>query len=33
MGRQPLPDEESLTQFVIAGLDPAIHPKSPFYDD
>jgi hypothetical protein len=24
-GRQPLPDEESLTQFVIAGLDPAIH--------
>jgi hypothetical protein len=24
MGRQPLPDEESLTQFVIAGIDPTI---------
>jgi len=35
MGRQPLPDEEkSDSQFVIAGLDPAIpSQKALFYDD
>jgi hypothetical protein len=33
MGPQPLPNEESLTQFVISGLDPAIHPKKSFYED
>jgi len=30
MGPQPLPNEESLTQFVISGFDPAIHPKKIF---